>query len=252
MNIKIFPFKSNRYSFIGCLILFFIMFFSNVNGQDEDILLTSWFLESLIINEEEFPFLPNNEINSIVLFFDFLSEEEPITYSSSVCYDLYGTANFFQTNDGSFVQLNNLSLEPYIECQLEENLTYDALYFDFLLNLNDITYAYDIIVNTNFSTLILTSSTGNKAIYNTTNLAVQDFLKPTFTVYPNPVKDILHIENPADIPLLEIVIYNSLGKQLINIPEPTDTIDMSNLSKGIYFITLRTSTTITNKKIIVR
>jgi len=212
MNIKIFPFKSNRYSFIGCLILFFIMFFSNVNGQDEDILLTSWFLESLIINEEEFPFLPNNEINSIVLFFDFLSEEEPITYSSSVCYDLYGTANFFQTNDGSFVQLNNLSLEPYIECQLEEN----------------------------------------KAIYNTTNLAVQDFLKPTFTVYPNPVKDILHIENPADIPLLEIVIYNSLGKQLINIPEPTDTIDMSNLSKGIYFITLRTSTTITNKKIIVR
>lgn len=252
MNIKIFLFKSNRYSFIGCLILFFVMFSSNVNGQDEDIFLTSWFLESLTINEEEFPFLPNNEVNSIVLFFDFITEEEPITYSTSVCDELYGIANFIQTNNGSFVQLNNLSLEPYIECQLEENIAYDTLYFDFILNLNDVSYAYEIIVNNNFSTLILTSSTGDKAIYNNTNLAVQGFLKPTFTVYPNPVKDILHIENLTDIPIAEIVVYNSLGKQLIKIPDPIDTIDMSNLSKGIYFITLRTSTTITNKKIIVR
>lgn len=54
-----------------------------------------------------------------------------------------------------------------------------------------------------------------------------------FSVYPIPTTDILNIESKSQIANLEI--YNQLGQQLMN-AENLKTIDISSLSKGIYFI----------------
>ncbi len=59
----------------------------------------------------------------------------------------------------------------------------------------------------------------------------------TVSFYPNPVKDILYLDN---IPASKATIYSLLGQQLEvkNMETASSSIDMSKYAKGIYLITL--------------
>lgn len=65
-----------------------------------------------------------------------------------------------------------------------------------------------------------------------------------FMIYPNPVKDLLHIDAKNEINVENLKIVNFLGQELawksINIPQSvlsrSFTIDVSNLNTGIYYI----------------
>jgi len=60
-----------------------------------------------------------------------------------------------------------------------------------------------------------------------------------FEVYPNPMQDVLHIENKDDKYLVTAArIYDISGKEKINTAE-FDNIDVSKLSKGIYILQLQ-------------
>lgn len=96
---------------------------------------------------------------------------------------------------------------------------------------------------------------------NITNL--QDFT-PTGTVYkifPNPVKDNLNIEvrnktNDSKRISFNCTIYSMEGKKVISNSIPTnnsfytDTVDLSMLDKGIYFIQINVNGVVSNKKLI--
>jgi len=63
-------------------------------------------------------------------------------------------------------------------------------------------------------------------------LGIDDINLPSVFVYPNPVNSILYIEgnqNPVNVS-----IYNLLGKEVIS-SDSTNRIDVSSLSKGVYF-----------------
>mgnify|MGYP006158191263 CR=1 FL=1 len=72
----------------------------------------------------------------------------------------------------------------------------------------------------------------------TTTLSNIDNDLTSFEYYPNPVKDILHLDN---ITLSKASIYSVLG-QLINTKtfenETSNTLDLSSLESGIYLIVL--------------
>ena len=51
-------------------------------------------------------------------------------------------------------------------------------------------------------------------------------------MYPNPVKNMLTIDG---LVVKDVVIYSVLGKAVLNISNQ-NTIDVSSLSKGVYFI----------------
>ena len=55
-----------------------------------------------------------------------------------------------------------------------------------------------------------------------------------YKIYPNPVKDIIHIESSALYNSL--YIYNSLGNLIIEKQANTSDIDISNFPNGIYFV----------------
>jgi Secretion system C-terminal sorting domain len=57
-----------------------------------------------------------------------------------------------------------------------------------------------------------------------------------FTIYPNPVKNSLNITNNQSLAVSSICIYNVLGQLMLTITNPTDSIDVSSLKKGNYFI----------------
>lgn len=67
-------------------------------------------------------------------------------------------------------------------------------------------------------------------------LSTEDFQPEVFSVYPNPVKDILNINSKAAID--KVIVYDVLGKTVLQatpgIASPT--VDMSSLPSGAYMV----------------
>jgi hypothetical protein len=67
------------------------------------------------------------------------------------------------------------------------------------------------------------------------SLSVNEFTSNKFTIYPNPTSDLLYISGNNDIETLEIFDLN--GRQLFK-KAGINSVDISDLSKGVYFIKL--------------
>lgn len=73
-------------------------------------------------------------------------------------------------------------------------------------------------------------------------------IEKTIAVYPNPVKDELHVQLPSNITLEKVIVFNSLGQKILE----STTLDFSTLtlSSGIHYLQIVTSEGTFNKKII--
>ena len=73
-------------------------------------------------------------------------------------------------------------------------------------------------------------------------------IEKTIAIYPNPVKDELHLQLPTNFNLEKVVVYNSLGQKMLE----STTLDFSTsgLSSGIHILQIITSEGTFNKKII--
>ncbi|TZF93593.1 T9SS type A sorting domain-containing protein [Chryseobacterium panacisoli] len=102
-------------------------------------------------------------------------------------------------------------------------------------------YSYQITTNGNIKTLMITDPSGNKIYYNNTaQLSTKEAqtATKTFKAYPNPVKEVLHLENIDRN--LSIKIYDLSGKLVFETTTNSNTtsIDTSNLQKGQYIVTV--------------
>ena len=77
--------------------------------------------------------------------------------------------------------------------------------------------------------------------------SVDDQNQLDFLIYPNPTSDIVHIE--GNYSQLNVVVYDILGKQVMNKPI-TNSIDISQLEKGIYILQLSDGAKLTTQRII--
>ncbi len=64
-------------------------------------------------------------------------------------------------------------------------------------------------------------------------LGVNQLLKPYFTIYPNPVSDIINID--TELKINSVQIFNVNG-QLLKVEKSNDTINLQDLHQGIYYI----------------
>jgi len=67
-------------------------------------------------------------------------------------------------------------------------------------------------------------------------LATENIELNGLKIYPNPVKDILHIENPSAFSITSLKIFNIEGQLLISIFDVRERIDMTFFPSGIYFL----------------
>ena len=67
------------------------------------------------------------------------------------------------------------------------------------------------------------------------------FKENLFEIYPNPTSDFIFIEN-KEMELYEVVIFDTFGKSIYNntFSNHNEQISLSHLSKGIYFVEIRT------------
>jgi hypothetical protein len=89
-----------------------------------------------------------------------------------------------------------------------------SIYFD---------YNFPIVTNTASTTIQVLSN--------------QDFeFSNYFALYPNPVKDILHIQSKSVLSIHSVSIYNLLGQVLQVVTNPTEEINVADLKTGNYLI----------------
>lgn len=93
----------------------------------------------------------------------------------------------------------------------------------------------------------------NTAVSTIATLASEDFSESNvFSIYPNPVKNSLSIYLKTDVNIKVIYIYNSLGQLVLTNSnfKNNESVDVSMLSSGHYFMKLETEENILNCKFI--
>jgi len=89
------------------------------------------------------------------------------------------------------------------------------------------------------------------------NLGIQDLdLANALLVYPNPVNSLLYIENGSSVSLTKVVLYDLSGRVVLQrdlspSSEGVNTINVQQVSKGLYMLNLFLENTVVNKKVIV-
>lgn len=82
-------------------------------------------------------------------------------------------------------------------------------------------------------------------------LDINDFtLNNNLIVYPNPIKDILFIENSNSINIEFIKIYNMLGQQVLTKNDNFNQINLAALKPAMYLVSIKTKKGIINTKIV--
>lgn len=79
-------------------------------------------------------------------------------------------------------------------------------------------------------------SKNNQVVLSTNGLPIET----QFILFPNPTSEIIHIQKPEAVEIIEINIYNTLGQKVSEL-EYTKSIDVSNLPSGVLLIELVTS-----------
>ena len=80
-------------------------------------------------------------------------------------------------------------------------------------------------------------------------LTNQEFEQVDFSVYPNPVNNILNVSVQKEASFKLITINGQVNKQG-QLQTGENTLNVSNLSNGLYFLQVKTPKSISTKKII--
>jgi len=80
------------------------------------------------------------------------------------------------------------------------------------------------------------------------SLGIADDLQTQFVLFPNPANNLIRIE--TDYSINSIKIFNTLGRLVLEQINPSNQIDVSNLSTGLLFVKLETDKGFITKKIV--
>ena len=174
-----------------------------------------------------------------------ISDVEPaitpkLTIDSSLAFSGFGACNSFS---GSFLYLTNEDkLDPidYMDTSLDcETQFLDAIedeYFGYFKASSSPLFYTIFIGNDGLEHLIVSAgSPGFQLEFINPLLSVTPFKKSKISVYPNPVLDQLFITSES-LQAKSLAIYSISGQRILSEKNNANTVDVSELSKGVYFL----------------
>lgn len=218
--------------------LFFLLFGGFLFAQNSELLNNDWYISQMIIN--------NQTTTSPVMQVPtgtskFINPGNGYSFSSAYYNTAVSSITFSTMTDSFTKQGGGCTLAIYNGINAAAAQDYDQKNCDFYFNpVSGTIFNYQIINNGGSSkTLIITNSvTGNKIFYNNAAfLGVQENnLQKPLLIYPNPVKEVLTIENIEND--LSIKVFNMLG-QMVYKGKSTDKkvkIDTQDFANGQYIL----------------
>jgi len=80
-------------------------------------------------------------------------------------------------------------------------------------------------------------------------LSTPDNLISKITLSPNPASDIVNVSNASGLNIETVALYDALGKK-VNVQLVNNQLNIANLAKGIYLMTIKTDRGVITKKVI--
>ena len=78
----------------------------------------------------------------------------------------------------------------------------------------------------------------------------EDYAINFVKMYPNPANSIVNFSSPSN-EVLEVAIYDMLGKQVLRSDRVQSQLNISSLHPGMYFVNMTQGTHVTSKKLVV-
>ncbi len=231
-------------------ILYILLF--NISAisfaQDPILFDTDWFLMELIVDGANVNIPNNGEIGNVPLdFMQFGLSTQPCNLLNMEIEDL--TNSEFTTTSAVIYEFN---------CSFPETYDFEEVYFmDFFhFNMMGLTFNYVLEIGANDTRMLtITNTEGDIAIYGNAALSIKNNMASRFTVFPNPVKNKLILTSKNTAGNLEVNIFTIKGKLLGTenlVFENQTSIDVSNLTSGIYFLEIKDGTGKTEVKRLIK
>jgi hypothetical protein len=124
-----------------------------------------------------------------------------------------------------------------------DSIGYSGMYSQFFLSDNPpVDFDYKIVTIANSTSLRITKGNGDYAIYNNAPLSTPDFYAALdSSLAANRIGEKLLLNSRDLTDIHQIFLYNLEGKMIISTVPDKDFIDISSLSKGLYFLILHDS-----------
>lgn len=132
---------------------------------------------------------------------------------------------------------DNATNDGYIVFKIKTNLTLTIN--STISNLANIYFDYNFPIVTNTATSTFQVLQNDTFVFDT-----------YFSIYPNPVGDLLSINSKLNTKIYSLSIYTILGQQVQSIINPTNMIDVSSLKSGNYILRVTTEEGISSSKFV--
>src|SRR5690606_3161610 len=117
------------------------------------------------------------------------------------------------------------------------------------LEVGDIITGNEAYIYFDYNLPIITNSTETEIVQPTSSVS-QHNLNNLISVYPNPTNGILHISSKENIIIEEVKIYNLQGRELFSSVQNSETINIADLSAGVYLMNVKTNQGSISKRVI--
>lgn len=203
-------------------------------AQDPKLLSNEWFLEKLVINNTDI-FTPNKNLIGNIVF-----TQTGVGVGHEFCEDFRSTSIIGYQSDMSFTITDGWTRLDGV-CGQPDRIEFMENHYSIYLTQDEVAknpFSYEIITDNDVTSLVVTNVDGDQAFYNNTpTLSVKDINKLVISLYPNPVQDQLLINSKRKLTTANI--YSITGKLVAeHTLSHTAVINTSELSKGLYFITV--------------
>lgn len=91
----------------------------------------------------------------------------------------------------------------------------------------------------------------DNVVFSGTPLGINDQNKTQFAIYPNPAQGFINIASPVSGEK-KVVIYDVLGKQVMNTSVNSERLNINKLTSGVYIVQITQGTVSETKKLVVR
>ncbi len=207
-------------------------------AQDPQLFENEWYLQKVITEGQEI-FPPySNFIGRLYLTADFIEVVHPSCeegFYNTVDYD--SSNPVFSIGDGGVI-IVGICGDPEVINFMNQH--YEVYYLDNNFAKNPFTYT--LTSENGLITLSILNMDGDEAIYVNQLLSTHTILASQFLIHPNPVKERLTLSATKATPNLKIKIFNIAGKLLSTQNfefKKQVSVDVSNLSSGIYFLNIQ-------------